>query len=215
MTMRRAGFTGLLLAMLSGCGGVEKVTSRVGEVFSFSDRELSAKDAICGIPGLVAVPRDPVTDPGACGVNTPVVVTRVSGIVLSRPSVMTCGTAGALTTWVREGAIPAVGNRGGGLAELTVAAHYACRTRNSEPGARLSEHAKGRAIDISSVVMKDGSRVTVLDGWNKKGDRKLLRELHASACGPFGTVLGPDADYHHRDHFHFDTADYRSGPYCR
>lgn len=164
---------------------------------------------------IVAFKRAPVDGPGACGIRDAWVVTEVSGVKLSRPSIMTIETAEALDTWVRRTAIPAVGNRGGGLSELTVAAHYACRTRNSRAGARLSEHAKGRAIDISSIVMKDGSRVTVLRGWGSGRDGRLLKELHRGACGPFGTVLGPNSDRHHRDHFHFDVADYRSGPYCR
>ena len=164
---------------------------------------------------IVAFKRAPVDGPGACGIRDAWVVTEVSGIKLSRPSIMTMQTAEALDIWVRETVIPAVGDRGGGLSELTVAAHYACRTRNSRAGARLSEHAKGRAIDISSVVMKDGSRVTVLNGWGSGRDGQLMRKLHRGACGPFGTVLGPNSDRHHRDHFHFDVADYRNGPYCR
>ncbi len=164
--------------------------------------------------GVVAVKRAPVTGPGACGVRDAWVVTQVSGVRLSRPSIMTMQTANALDVWVRKVALPAVGTRGGGLEELTVVAHYACRTRNSRSGARLSEHAKGRAIDISGIVMKDGSRVTVLKGWGNGQDGRLLAKLHRGACGPFGTVLGPKADRHHRDHFHFDVADYRIGPYC-
>jgi hypothetical protein len=42
-----------------------------------------------------------------------------------------------------------------------------------------------------------------------------MRRMHRGACGPFGTVLGPEADRYHQDHFHFDTARYRSGSYCR
>ena len=33
--------------------------------------------------------------------------------------------------------------------------------------------------------------------------------------GGFGTVLGPESDQFHQDHFHFDTARHRGGPYCR
>ena len=197
------GIAGLVLAVLSGCGSGVGVTKK------------AKPDAICGIPGLVSAARAPVKGRGSCGVAKPVVVTEVAGVSLSRPSIMNCGTAQALDEWVRDGAIPAVGKRGGGLAELTVAAHYACRTRNNQRGARMSEHSRGNAIDISSVVMADGSRVTVLDGWKKKTDGALLRRLHKTACGPFGTVLGPNSDRHHRDHFHFDIADHRSGPYCR
>lgn len=166
--------------------------------------------------GIVATKRAPVTGPGGCGVRDAWVVTEVSGVKLSRPSIMTMDTARALDTWVRKTAIPAVGRRGGGLSELTVAAHYACRTRNSRPGAKLSQHALGRAIDISSIVMRDGSRVSVLRGWGSGEDGRLLARLHRGACGPFKTVLGPNADRHHQDHFHFDIERHRRGStYCR
>lgn len=201
--IRLARLAGLALAGLTGCG-------------MFSDGpDLSTKDEICGVPGLITEARAPVTGPGACGIEEPVTVISAAGVRLSKPSIMTCETAVSLDNWLREGAIPAVGKEGGGLRELTVAAHYACRTRNNRRGARLSEHAKGKAIDISGIVYKNGTRLNVLEGWNQKVNGQLLRKLHSSACGPFGTVLGPNSDRFHRDHFHFDTASYRSGPYCR
>lgn len=155
-----------------------------------------------------------VSGPGACGVEDAYSVVQAGGIRLSRPATLSRKAARQLDVWLRTEAIPAIGNRGGGLVEIRVASHYACRTRNSRPGARLSEHAKGNAIDISAFVLADGTRLTVLDDWNGPNSR-LMRRLHASACGPFGTVLGPNSDRHHQDHFHFDVADYRSGAYCR
>ncbi len=110
---------------------------------------------------------------------------------------------------------PAVKRRGGGVVSIRVAAHYACRTRNSQPGAKISEHGRGRAIDIAAFTLRNGSTISVLDGWGKRRDGKVLRRMHKAACGPFGTVLGPDANRFHRDHFHFDTARYRSGSYCK
>ena len=157
----------------------------------------------------------PIEGRGACGISRPYAVYEVAGVRLSRPATITMETARALDAWVTNVAIPEVGRRGGGLRELTVAASYACRTRNSRRGARISEHAKGNAIDISAIVMRDGSRVTVLNGWNDPDDARLLRRLHRGACGPFGTVLGPNSDRFHQDHFHFDVARYRNGPYCR
>jgi hypothetical protein len=59
------------------------------------------------------------------------------------------------------------------------------------------------------------SELTVLDDWNSGREGRILREAHSSACGTFGTVLGPNSDRFHRDHFHFDVASYRSGAYCR
>jgi hypothetical protein len=43
----------------------------------------------------------------------------------------------------------------------------------------------------------------------------FLRRVHSEACGLFGTVLGPDANDAHRDHFHLDTAKRRYKAYCR
>ncbi len=150
-----------------------------------------------------------------CGVENAVRVRSVSGIELSLNAVMDCGTAKALKTWVDNTAKLALARQGGGLKRLRVAAHYACRTRNNQPGGRISEHGKGRAIDISAVRLQDGTLITVRNGWNAANTSKIMRRLHFGACGPFGTVLGPDSDRFHRDHFHFDTARYRSGPYCR
>lgn len=149
-----------------------------------------------------------------CGVKDPVRVRSVAGVALSQPAVMDCRTAMALRFWVESALKPAVGNREGGVRQLKVAAHYACRTRNNRKGGKISEHGKGRAIDISGFTLGSGRVVSVLHGWNS-GDGQLLRRIHRAACGPFGTVLGPNADRFHRDHFHFDTARYRSGTYCR
>lgn len=150
-----------------------------------------------------------------CGVVDAVRVESVAGVSLSTHAVMDCRTAGALKSWVETGVRPAIGQRGGGVSELRVVAHYACRTRNSRKGARISEHGKGHAIDIAGFRLRDGTRITVLDGWSDRRDGKVLKSMWKSACGPFGTVLGPNSDRFHRDHFHLDTARYRSGSYCR
>lgn len=149
-----------------------------------------------------------------CGIKNAVQITSVSDVALSRPATMDCKTAKSLNRWVKKGVIPAFRGRGG-ITKLRVAAHYACRTRNNQRGARISEHGRGKAIDISAFYLKNGSVVTVLNDWGKGGAGRALRSVWKAACGPFGTVLGPQADRYHRDHFHMDTASYRSGPYCK
>jgi hypothetical protein len=57
--------------------------------------------------------------------------------------------------------------------------------------------------------------MSVLNGWRSESQGPMLKKLHRAACGPFGTVLGPASDRFHQNHFHFDTARYRSGPFCR
>lgn len=150
-----------------------------------------------------------------CGIENGVKITAVSDISLSVGSTMDCPTARALKSWVDSSAKPAFSSKGGGLREIKVATHYACRRRNNAKTGKISEHGKGKAIDISAFRMVDGSEITVFKGWNAAGSRKAMRRVHADACGPFGTVLGPKANRFHLDHFHFDTASYRSGRYCR
>ncbi|EAQ04314.1 hypothetical protein OB2597_09229 [Pseudooceanicola batsensis HTCC2597] len=173
------------------------------------------RGSVCGDVAIQGVSVGPVGGPGACGIDQAVRISSVSGVGLSTHAVMDCTTAKTLNTWVERGMKPAVRQRGGGVTQIRVVAHYACRTRNNQAGARLSEHAKGRAVDIAGFTLRDGSRISVLDGWNTRRDGAILRRMHKAACGPFGTVLGPDANRFHRDHFHFDTARYRSGSYCR
>ncbi|WP_278923081.1 extensin-like domain-containing protein [Pseudophaeobacter profundi] len=153
------------------------------------------------------------TMPG-CGAADAVRVTSVAGVTLSQSSVMTCETAAALKRWVSKDVEKAFGRRNR-VVSLRVAAHYACRTRNNRPGAKVSEHGRGKAIDISGFKLEDGTLVSVLSGWNARATRKPMRKMWKAACGPFGTVLGPESDRHHRDHFHLDVASYRSGSYCR
>lgn len=177
--------------------------------------ERATGNGTCGRSSILGTQIAPVTGNGLCGIPNAVRVTGVGGLSLSRPTRMSCDTAVALDTWVRQGVIPTVGRFGGGAVTLQVAAGYACRTRNSRPGAKLSEHAKGNAIDISSIVLANGERLSVLNDWGRGDKGRLLRQLWRTACGPFGTVLGPESDRFHKDHFHFDVAAYRSGPYCR
>ncbi len=190
--------------------------SRKAEKAARARARMLAKGAVCGDLSIQGEAIGAVAGKiRGCGIQNAVRVRSVSGIGLSQPAVMDCTTAQALNKWVRQSAVPALSGTGGGLKGLRVAAHYACRTRNNRKGAKISEHGKGRAIDISGFQLADGSTVSVLKGWGARRSSKAMRRMHKGACGPFGTVLGPEADRYHRDHFHFDTARYRKGRYCR
>ncbi len=179
-------------------------------------QQLRRKGAICGDLEIQGEVVGRVTgNLRGCVIENAVRVREVAGIGLSQRSVMDCQTASALKNWMEGSAIPAFSRKGGGLQSVKVAAHYSCRTRNNQKGAKLSEHGKGRAIDISAFRLSNGTEVSVLKGWNAPAYRNAMRRIHRDACGPFGTVLGPNANRFHRDHFHFDTARYRSGSYCK
>lgn len=171
---------------------------------------------LCGQRGLAGDRLARIsTGTGGCGIAEPILLREVDGIALSSPATINCDTARALQQWVRQSLVPEVGRYGGGVRSLRVVASYACRTRNSQPGARLSEHARGNAIDIAGIGLADGTELTVLTDWRTRREGRILRDVHRGACGPFGTVLGPESDRFHRDHFHFDVARHRGGPFCR
>ncbi len=44
--------------------------------------------------------------------------------------------------------------------------------------------------------------------------QRFLREIHGSACKYFGTVLGPEANNAHKNHFHLDMAARPRGNFC-
>ncbi len=170
---------------------------------------------LCGVVGLQGDEIEPVSGRiNGCGIPRNAVRLRVvHGVALTSPATINCGTAQSLSQWVLD-AEDIIGRTGGGMANLRVVTSYACRTRNSRAGARLSEHATGNAVDIAGIGLQNGTELSVLNDW-RGGNSSIMRGLHEAACGTFGTVLGPEADRYHRDHFHFDVASYRSGAYCR
>lgn len=182
----------------------------LGKVFSAPK---SVKGSVCGDPAIkgevIARIRGKLN---GCGIDKPVRVTSVDGVRLSTPAMIDCTTARALKTWVAKGVKPAFGSQK--VTGLRVAAHYACRSRNNVRGAKISEHGKGRAIDISGFVLASGVELTVLKDYSSKKGAPI-RKAHKAGCGPFGTTLGPGSDGHHRDHIHLDTARHRSGTYCK
>lgn len=147
-----------------------------------------------------------------CGIENPVRVTAVNGVRLSMPATIDCETARALRSWVSDELQPAF--RRDKVVGLEVAAHYVCRGRNNQKGAKISEHGRGRAIDIAGFRLASGATLSVLDDYKSRRG-KPMRAAHKGACGVFGTTLGPGSDGYHEDHLHFDTARYRGGPYCK
>ncbi|GAB5471862.1 MAG: hypothetical protein Kilf2KO_48920 [Rhodospirillales bacterium] len=164
----------------------------------------------------------PVEGPGACGIDRPLqvyVLGRERAVSLNQPATLDCRFALLLGAFV-EGPMQDLAEEhlDSQVAALGVGGSYACRTRNSLPGARISQHAKGLAYDLHSLRLADGRVLSIKEGWDGDSDeRRFWQDLHAAACGPFNTVLGPEANRQHADHLHFDVVEDRSGrpPYCR
>ena len=151
-----------------------------------------------------------------CGIFDPVRVTSVAGMRLEPPILVGCPTARRLANWLDGTVRPEARERmRARVAVVHTMGSYACRTQNRVAGGRLSEHARGRAVDIGGFTLSNGREISVARGWNTAAHGGFLRSIWRKACGPFATVLGPNADRHHRNHFHLDTAPRGGGPHCR
>jgi hypothetical protein len=184
-----------------------------------------AARSTCGVAlarlGVEATPLAPISE-GVCAVPEPVAVAALGGGAtdLTTRAIVDCALAEAFANWLRDEAQPAARKiLGGDIVGMRVAASYTCRSRNGVAGAKLSEHGRGNAIDISAFNVAGR-------GWVEVGrtrgiaEARFLRTIRAAACGPFKTVLGPGSDTYHSDHFHFDLAQRsKRGPsrglYCR
>ena len=127
----------------------------------------------------------------------PVRVTAIAGVRLSQPATIDCATASALKDWVKQGLQPAFGRNE--VVELQVAGHYVCRPRDSVRGDRISEHGRGKAIDMSGFTLANGQKLSVAQDWRRK-DGRAIKAAHKAACGIFGTTLGPGSDSYHENH---------------
>ena len=137
------------------------------------------------------------------------------GTPVSNLSAMTCPLARAFANWVRQSVQPAARARlGSPVRRVETFGTYACRSVNSRPGARVSEHGFANAVDVSGFLLADGRRVTVEQGWRGEDEavRLFLRDIHQGGCRRFNIGLGPDSDAFHYNHLHFDMG---RGPYCR
>ncbi|WP_232308116.1 extensin family protein [Tsuneonella dongtanensis] len=136
-----------------------------------------------------------------------------------RPNVppTTCAVAAGVEIWLRDAVRPAAQEElGAPLASIEHYGAYSCRRMYSRDDAPWSEHATGNAIDVAAFVLEDGRRITVLRDWDgDDAEARFLRRVRDGACGPFGTVLGPEYNAAHRDHFHFDQAARGLGGVCR
>ena len=168
----------------------------------------SLKGSVCGNPAIKGAALRAITSRiKACNVTGPVSVTEIDGVKLVPAATINCNQAQALSVWIDKGLQPQFNNQ---VARLLIADSLSCRPRNNVPGAKVSEHGSGNAIDISGLVLTTGKVVTVASNF-----RGPLRAAYRAACGTFHTTLGPGSDGYHENHIHLDVAPYRGHPYCR
>lgn len=199
----------LAVLALNGCG---KSNYFVAQEEPWRDDEERA----CLASGVVVADnrflqsRSALGGPSVCGALRPFDMHAAArGRVSMKPAAMLrCPMVPAVERWVQHVVEPAAMQYlRVPLVELKVAASYACRPRNNVFGGKLSEHGHANALDVSGFILADGRTITVKQGWHGNRDEQaFLRAVHHGACGTFTTVLGPNADANHQDHFHMDLA---------
>lgn len=195
-------------ALLSACSS--------GPYFMAKDEPWrAAEEQACLASGVVRESaflqsRSALGGPSVCGAERPFEMAAADGgrVRLKPAALLRCPMIPQVDRWVASVIEPAARrNFGASLAEIAVAASYACRPMNNFAGGNLSEHGHANALDVSAFTLTDGTRIAVKTGWH--GDWRERAFLHAvrdGACAEFTTVLGPDYDGNHHDHFHVDLA---------
>ena len=127
---------------------------------------------------------------------------------------MTCPLARNFAAWARYAVKPAARQYfGTEVVKIETYGTYSCRNIYGGRSGRLSQHASSNAIDVAGFVLADGRRIMLDGGWKgDKASQDFLRALHKSACRRFGTVLSPDYNAAHYNHFHLDMS---GNGYCR
>lgn len=161
----------------------------------------------------------PPTGEGTCRLEdrTALVPDEAQGLAF-RPAraTTTCAVNAGLALWLRHGVQPAAERHlGSRVVALEHMGTSNCRRIGGGESGNWSEHATGNAIDIAGFVLADGRRINVRRDWRDRGAASaFLQEARDAGCGVFGTLLSPDYNAAHADHFHIDQAP-RNWGFCR
>jgi len=140
-------------------------------------------------------------------------VGAVGPVAVKPAATLACPIVSALDRWLASSVQPAAQRWfNARVVEIKQISAYSCRGMNGNPHAHISEHAFGNALDIAAFTLADGRRVTVKEGWRGLPEEQgFLRDIQASACREFNTVLAPGSNVYHYDHIHVDLMRRASG----
>jgi hypothetical protein len=158
-------------------------------------------------------PLPPREEPAACAADDLVRLDRVvmpdrAAVTLDPPPTIRCTMAESVAQWLRADVGALAVDLGAPLVSVSDLDSYECRPRNRVPGAKISEHGKGNALDIGALKLGNGGVFKLTDPLVPRSFREAMR---ASACARFTTVLGPGSDGYHNDHIHLDLAERSHG----
>jgi hypothetical protein len=105
-----------------------------------------------------------IDDGNGCGIDRPIELRSLgNGVALTPPGILRCRTAVNLARWTRDVVSPmlAKAQPAERLAEVNQASAYICRKRNNAETGKISEHARGTAIDIAGFTFRSGRILTI------------------------------------------------------
>lgn len=150
-----------------------------------------------------------------CGITDRVALSGVGDVSVARVETR-CQIALRMAMWEEHTLQPAaIEHLGEPLARIEHYSSYSCRPIRTgrASSTRMSTHSTADAIDISAFVTASGRRVTLQAGWDGAQDEAaFLRAARDGACTWFETVLSPDYNALHADHFHLQNIGWGS---CR
>ena len=174
--------------------------------------EMPAEQCLAGLQerGVRFEPLEAIGNGGLCAIETPVTMTGATA-ALSQPATLGCPLATRFDDFEREVLQPlAIRYFGQSVKRIHHYGAYACRNQRGRNPDRLSQHALGRAIDVSGFELEDGRIIRVARDWDGFGRRsRFLRNVAREACDLFHVVLTPSHNDAHGDHLHFDTGPWK------
>ncbi len=211
---------GVAMLMLAGCiGGADRPNQsnqeRPGTSSAPSFTSAQSRQCVADLKraGVRFTPLPDREFGGGCSAIDSVKLLDI-GTPVTNLGAMTCPLARNFAAWVRFAVRPAAKQYfGSDVVKVETYGSYSCRNVNGGRSGRLSQHALSNAVDVSGFVLADGRRIMLNGGWNgDQASQDFLRALHKSACRRFGTVLSPDYNAAHYNHFHLDMS---GNGYCR
>ncbi len=117
-----------------------------------------------------------------------------------------CPVVAALTIWenqvVQPAAIEFFGQK---VSQIKHLGSFSCRPIAGTDN--WSEHANANAIDIAGFTLADGQEILLINHWESSDAKaQFLKKVRDGSCNLFATVLSPDYNAAHADHFHLDQA---------
>ena len=193
---------------------IQNPVTAAENIYTMSNAEAACRTRLKRL-GVVFKEKPTIYRSSSCHIENPIEVSGFnSGSIAFKPAAtLNCQVTEAFARWIKGDLQPASRMRYlSGVSTIYNAGGYSCRTMNNRRGAKMSEHSRGNAIDVTKIVLNNGKNIMVRKpGFFAFREKGLLNSVRSDACGYFSTVLGPGYNPEHADHFHFDLMQRRNG----